>query len=38
MELDALKELFKNFQSQVIFNQDLKEKIGLILEEKLKFF
>ena len=26
MEIDKLKELFKNFEPQVIFNQDLKKK------------
>ena len=26
MEIDKIKELFKNFEPQVIFNQDLKKK------------
>ena len=38
MELDALKELFKNFQSQVIFNQDLKRKNWFNIGGKTKVF
>ena len=38
MNLKHLKELSEEFGSNVIFDQDLKKKIGLILVEKLKYF
>ena len=30
MKIEQLKELLKNFDQNVIFNQDLKKKLGLI--------
>ena len=30
MEINQLKELFKAFQFNIVYNQDLKKKIGLI--------
>ena len=38
MEIDKLKELFKNFESQVIFNQDLKKKNWFNIGGKAKIF
>jgi len=38
MEIDKLKELFKNFESQVIFNQDLKKKNWFNIGGKTKIF
>ena len=30
MKIDELKKLLKKFDSQIIYNEDLKKKIGLI--------
>ena len=38
MEIDKLKELFKNFEPQVIFNQDLKKKNWFNIGGKAKIF
>jgi hypothetical protein len=38
MEINQLKNLLDEFGENVRFNEDLKKKIGLILEEKQKFF
>jgi hypothetical protein len=38
MKINELKELLKKFESNIIYNADLKKKIGLILEEKQRFF
>ena len=38
MNIQKLKELLSEFGSNVSFEHDLKKKIGLILEEKQKFF
>ena len=38
MKKNDLKELLIDFGDEVKFDYDLKKKIGLILEEKLKFF
>ena len=37
MQENELKDLLKDFGNNVIFNQDLKKKIGLILEADQKF-
>ena len=38
MQIHQLKDLLKDFDKNVIYDQDLKKKIGLILEESQKFF
>jgi hypothetical protein len=38
MEINHLKELLVKFSSDIKFNHELKKKIGLILEESLKYF
>ena len=38
MRIPQLKNLLKDFDKNVIYEQDLKKKIGLILEESQKFF
>ena len=38
MQIHQLKDLLKDFDKNVIYDQDLKKKIGLILEESPKFF
>ncbi len=38
MEVDKLKELFKNFEPEVIFNQDLKKKNWFNIGGKAKIF
>ena len=38
MEIDKLKELFKNFETKVIFNQDLKKKNWFNIGGKAKIF
>ena len=38
MKINELKELLKKFESNIIYNADLKKKIGLILVVKQKFF
>ena len=38
MTIDNLKSFLEEFGDDVKFSCDLKKKIGLILEEKLKFF
>ena len=38
MEKDSLKEKFKNFESQVVFNQDLKKKNWFNIGGKAKIF
>ena len=38
MTIDNLKSFLEEFRDDVKFSSDLKKKIGLILEEKLKFF
>ena len=38
MNISELKNLLGDFSDNVSFNFDLKKKIGLILEENLKFF
>ena len=38
MEIDKLKELFKNFEPEVIFNQDLKKKNWFNIGGKAKIF
>jgi UDP-N-acetylmuramate dehydrogenase len=38
MEIDKIKELFKNFEPQVIFNQDLKKKNWFNIGGKAKIF
>ena len=37
MKIEHYKELFSDFGSNIIFNCDLKKKIGSILEENLKY-
>ena len=38
MQISQLKDLLKDFDKNIIYDQDLKKKIGLILEERAKFF
>ena len=38
MELDQLKLLLNEFGENIKFEYNLKKKIGLILEEKQRFF
>ena len=38
MKINKLKDLLKKFESNIIYNADLKKKIGLILEARQKFF
>ena len=38
MQIHQLKDLLKDFDKNVIYDQDLKKKAGLILEESPKFF
>ena len=38
MNTNQLKELLGEFGKNIDFDHDIKKKIGLILEEKLKFF
>ena len=38
MKINELKDLLKKFELNVIYNADLKKKIGLILAAIQKFF
>ena len=38
MQIPQLKELLKDFNKDIVYDQDLKKKIGLTLVENLKFF
>ena len=38
MKTNELKKLLKRFESNTIYNADLKKKIGLILVVKQRFF
>ena len=38
MKINELKKLIEKFNENIVYNADLKKKIGLILEEKQKFF
>ena len=38
MEIDKLRELFRNFEPKVIFNQDLKKKNWFNIGGKAKIF
>ena len=38
MKTNELKKLIKNFDTNIVYNADLKKKIGLILVVKQKFF
>ena len=38
MEINHLKDILSEFGDNIRFEYDLKKKIGLILEENVKFF